>query len=127
MRSAIVKWIRYFFGISRTEANGVMVMAAIMLLIAFVPLLVNRISKPDDLSIDQKQHLDSLVTLLDQSLILSEENPSVTTTNGDSISYFSFNPNTASQADFLQLGLGSEISNRILKYRENGGTFSLEH
>ena len=124
MRSALVKWIRYFLGISRTEANGVIVMAIIMLLIAFIPLFVSRISRPDDLDIDQKQHLDSLAAILDHSLSRPKVNPSVTSTNENSVSYFSFDPNTANYDDFLLLGLSGEISNRILKYIESGGSFN---
>jgi hypothetical protein len=73
MRAKLIKWIRYFFGISRTEANGVVVLAIILLLISFVPLFVSKISKPQELVIAQQLKLDSLAAVLDQNLIYSED------------------------------------------------------
>jgi DNA uptake protein ComE-like DNA-binding protein len=124
MRAKLIKWIRYFFGISRTEANGVVVLAIILLLISFVPLFVSKISKPQELVIAQQLKLDSLAAVLDQNLIYSEDTKSNASIDQDSIFYFSFDPNKADKNDLLLLGLSPEISNRILKYRQNGGIFS---
>jgi len=124
MRSKLIKWIRYFFGISRTEANGVVVLAIILLLISFVPLFVSKISKPQEMVVAQQLQLDSLAAVLDQNLIPLEDPRSIASMDQDSIFYFSFDPNKVDKNDLLLLGLSPEISNRILNYRQSGGSFS---
>ena len=121
MRSRIEKWIRYYFGISRTEANGVIILVLIMAVLTFLPLIVNYLSHRNSGDSDEQQRLDSLTALLNQNLIPinREEIPA----SEDSFSYFSFDPNTAGREDLLELGLGAELSNRIIKYRESGGRF----
>lgn len=61
--------------------------------------------------------LDSLATALENygnSLHEAEEPPR---------EVFDFNPNKASLNDFILLGFGDKISNRILNYRSKGGVF----
>lgn len=123
MRTIIIKWLRYYFGISRTEANGVVVLVIIMIAVSFLPLIVPRILETGEVDQNQQRTLDSLASILDKNLVpIAKENsdPDDTTYH---ITYFSFDPNTTSIEEFQQLGLTPEIANRIIRYREKGGTF----
>lgn len=123
MRSTITKWLRYFFGISRTEANGIVLILFIMAVISLIPIAVLYFStEGEEPGQNQQQQLDSLISLLDSNLV-----PVIpeSTETGDSIRiiYFDFDPNTADLEELLSLGLTQEIGNRIVKYRESGGVF----
>lgn len=123
MRSAVIKWLRFYFGISKTEANGVVVLFFIMTMISLMPVIIHYLSPVDgNAGIKQQQQLDSLVALLDSNLVpVATEPPDEV--DSATVVYFDFDPNTADLNDFEALGLTQEVGNRIIKYREKGGVF----
>lgn len=115
----IRKIVRNFFGFSRTETNGFLVLMPLMIFVIFSePLYRNwRARLPLDLK-DETHKLDSLVQLM------------ATTKNditpGASPSRFPFNPNKATQAELLSLGFTKTLATRIENYRNKGGEFRIK-
>ena len=119
----LVKWIRYFFGISKTEANGVVVLIIIMVFIAIGSILITNSNDRSDLDEDQVQFLDSLAASIDHNFYFEESKKEEQPDSLQVVSYFLFDPNTADYEDLRSLGLSDELSNRIIKYRNKGGSF----
>ncbi len=114
----IKKWARFYFGFSKTEANGFIILAVILIAVTFLPWIV-KIGIYRD-AVSDAHALDSLVALMDKRIHYERtEEPNEPVT----FQLFNFDPNTATLSDFKKLGLGDEISNRIIKYREKGGVF----
>lgn len=118
MIKRIKKWSRFYFGFSKTEANGFIILSVILIAVTFLPWLVKIAIYRD--AVSDAHALDSLVALMDRRIHyerIEEPNEPIT------LQLFSFDPNTAMLSDFKKLGLGDEISNRIIKYRDKGGVF----
>ena len=118
MIKRIKKWTRFYFGFSKTEANGFIILSIILIAVTFLPWIVKKTIYRREVS--DTHVLDSLVALIDKRLhyedIEEPDEPIVP-------HLFSFDPNTVTLADLKKLGLGDEISNRIIKYRDKGGKF----
>jgi competence protein ComEA len=112
----IKAWIRSFFGFSRSETNGFLILLPLLFIILFSEPLYRAwfTSQPLDSSADQKL-LDSLVSTWEWN-----KKDSVT---DKVIHFFRFNPNTASLPDFDSLGLAKRMGERIINYRTKGGKF----
>ena len=117
----IKEWIRAFFGFSRGETNAFLILLPLMIALLFSEPLYRlwRIRQPPDFSKDERI-VDSLIASLrwntTDSVATVKKIPVV-------INFFSFDPNTASESEFIQLGLPSSTAKRIVRYREKGGTF----
>jgi competence protein ComEA len=109
-------WIRNFFGFSRSETNGFLILLPLLIVTIFSEPLYRAwsASRVVDHSADIKM-LDSLVANW-------EWNKKDSATD-KVIHFFRFNPNTASAADFDSLGLTKRIAERIVNYRLKGGKF----
>lgn len=118
MIKRIKKWTRFYFGFSKTEANGFIILSIILIAVTFLPWIVkNTIYRRE---VSDTHVLDSLVALIDKRLHYEDlEEPDEPIVPH----LFSFDPNTVTLADLKKLGLGDEISNRIIKYRDKGGVF----
>lgn len=131
MRTRINKFIRYFFGISHREANGVMVLGLGLIIVigAFLVIINWDSTGAQQLDENQAQKLDSLAKAIDDQITLANLEDSSESMMGEALPknksavYFPFDPNLATKEDFLKLGLSKEISNRIVKYRDSGGKF----
>ncbi len=109
-------WIRNIFGFSRGEANGFLILLPLMLLILFSNPLY-RLLFEDNSKIDIEEN-----TMLD-SLLANWNDSSDNVVVGKDIVLFQIDPNLASKAEFEKLGLPAYLSNRIINYRANGGSF----
>lgn len=116
------KIIRNYFGFSRVETNGFLVLIPLMLLILFSEPLYRKWirSQSPDYS-HEKKYLDSLVTTW-------EKNPQ----GSDSVKYaparefFAFDPNKTSKEEFQTLGFSERLAARIVNYVEKGGQFRIK-
>ena len=118
MIKRIKKWTRFYFGFSKTEANGFIILSIILIAVTFLPWIVKKTIYRREVS--DTHVLDSLVALIDKRLHYEDlEEPDEPIVPH----LFSFDPNTVTLADLKKLGLGDEISNRIIKYRDKGGKF----
>ena len=118
MIKGIIKWARFYFGFSKTEANGFIILSIILIAVTFLPWIVKNSIYREKVS--DTHALDSLVALMDERFHYDNKEES---NKPVFLQLFSFDPNTATLADFKKLGLRDEISNRIIKYRDKGGIF----
>lgn len=126
--------IRDEFGVSRSQARGFMVLAALMVVCWFGPFLVGRLLPLPSPEISQadRQNADSLVAVLES---IQPEKPSYSSKNYANYPSktaesprplpkpFAFDPNTATVQQFQALGMPTFIAERIEKYRSKGGKF----
>ncbi len=117
----IKSWVRIFFGFSRTETNGFLILLPLMVVILFSEPLYRWYysSRPEDFSVDAKA-LDSLMARLHWKI---KDTVAVGQASLDSIRFSPFDPNTATEKEFKQVGLSDFLTKRILRYREKGGRF----
>lgn len=117
------KTIRNFFGTTRAQTNGFVGLLFIITIAIFSQPLTRWwvSSRPQDFSKD-KAMLDSL-TLAWKS---SEENQKLSESEEVIITYFDFNPNTASLEELKNLGFTEKLASRIINYRTKGGNFRIK-
>jgi len=111
-------WIRAFFGFSRIETNGFLVLLPLLVVILF-SLPIYRWWKHQhnsDYSQDEKS-LDSLVSSLqwDDNVVDSQEHTD--------ISFFPFDPNTISKTELIDFGMDSYVAERMINFRNKGYVF----
>jgi competence protein ComEA len=118
----ITKAIRNFFGTTRAQTNGFVVLLIVVTAAIFSqPLARWWVStQPQDFSGD-KRILDSLtrqweIVKSKSTAPIPEKRPS----------YFAFDPNKITQEQFVALGLSENLANRIVNYRNKGGKFKVK-
>lgn len=114
----IKAWVRAFFGFSRMETNGFIILLPLMAVIILAEPVYQYwfTHQPQDFSRDQKK-LDSLLAALEW------ETTDSTSSRTSNASLFTFNPNLVSQDSLELLGLSAALSKRIVNYRSKGGKF----
>ncbi|MBL0740281.1 ComEA family DNA-binding protein [Chryseolinea lacunae] len=123
----IQRYVRDFFGFSRAQVNGFLVLLPLLVIILFAPTVWKawRLPRPYDNTKDQAK-LDSLVAFW----VAAQQNDSVVATGGAKSKkqtlLFAFDPNIISVAQWQQLGLSAALSTRIAHYREKGGKFRVK-
>jgi competence ComEA-like helix-hairpin-helix protein len=115
----IRKIVRNFFGFSRTETNGFLVLMPLMIFVIFSePLYRNwRSQTPIELK-DETHKLDSLVQLM--AMTQTEASSSLAPV------LFPFDPNKATQSELTSLGFSKTLASRIENYRNKGGEFRIK-
>ncbi|AXE17989.1 helix-hairpin-helix domain-containing protein [Runella rosea] len=135
MLKRLLYLIRDEFGLSRSQARGFLVVAVVMILCWFGPLTYDRFVSEESTIIPEadSRKADSLLAILEK---IQPEKPYYTKSNRVDysqkdrdenperpLSLFYFDPNTASDAQFQELGMPKFIAERIVKYRTKGGQF----
>ncbi len=123
MFDQLIKNLRNYFGISRTEARGLVVLMLVILMMIFAPVFYRHWGKRGYNNYTQDAILlDSIITLLEKK---GKEEP-LFPESGEIIitSRFRFDPNEVDFRQMLTLGLDTIIARRIIKYRNSGGSFS---
>jgi DNA uptake protein ComE-like DNA-binding protein len=117
-------WIKDFFGFSRSQVNGFIVLLILVIVMQFSePLWQWWIrTHPSDYSADSAM-LDSLVALWD-----TEKNRNVDRKESQPITLdlFYFDPNNVADSSLISLGFSQPIAKRIIRYREKGGKFLIK-
>ncbi|GAL83841.1 transporter [Sporocytophaga myxococcoides] len=120
----LIERCKSYFGISKKEAHGFIVLQAILCLVLTIPFLTEYFIFPQK-RMDRTENgaaLDSLLELFEaQSESFTDKNESIT--NPSDKFPESFDPNIASKELFLMTGLKSTLVERIIKFREKGGKF----
>lgn len=119
----IQRWVRDYFGFSRSQVNAFLILLPLMLLIVFAPSLWKNYMLPhpyDDA--EDRAMLDSLVEVWEAGL----EKDKVDEKDAAAPSVFRFDPNTATVEQWRALGLSAASSIRIAHYREKGGKFRVK-
>lgn len=123
---AFVRAVRNFFGTTRAQTNGFIVVLFILTISIFSQPVTRWwiSSRPQDFS-QEKAVLDSLVSAWETEKELSD---SIGTLFAETkpIQYFKFNPNTATKDELASLGFPAKLVLRMVNYRAKGGTFRLK-
>jgi competence ComEA-like helix-hairpin-helix protein len=117
-------WIKEFFGFSRSQVNGFIILLPLLTCFIFSEPVWRWwvTTRTIDRTADQLI-LDSLVT----AWSIQSDNKAVSElTPRKSPGLFSFNPNEASVADFDSLGFSQKLASRIVNYRTKGGKFRIK-
>jgi len=120
--SRLRAWIRSFFGFSRSETNAFLILLPLMALLIFSEP-VHRYwfiaQQPRDFD-NEKNELDSLTA----SWSWTQRDSAI----GKSLErrLFSFDPNTVSNEDLIQLGFNRTLAHRMVNYRMKGGKFTVK-
>ena len=113
-------WIRAFFGFSRTETNGFLILIPLILVLLFSEPLYRRFYVSNlEYSHDNKQS-DSLIALLKWDL---PDSVSPKPTHKETHRYFNFDPNAVTKSELLSLKMSDRMASRLMRYREKGGVF----
>lgn len=120
----IKSWLRNFFGFSRAETDGFIVLLLIIILVLVAPFIFRAINTSTyTMSAQDKVILDSLAHQLSSRKERPKTSPE---TPYASIELFEFNPNEATLEHFIALGLPKYVAQRILNYRQAGGAFTIK-
>lgn len=116
------KIIRNFFGTTRAQTNGFVVLLFVVMIAIFSqPLTRWWVStRQQDYSADVAE-LDSITSNWEASVEKEEfleEKPPIT--------YFNFDPNETTSEEFVSLGFSERLASRIINYRNKGGKFRIK-
>ena len=110
-------WVRNFFGFSRSEANGFLILIPLMICILFSYPIFRFFKTSDSMILNpENEKLDSLLTSWDFNPINEKQEIK--------IQLHPFDPNELSKTELMQLGFSSYLTNNILNYRSKGGKFN---
>ncbi|UXX80584.1 helix-hairpin-helix domain-containing protein [Reichenbachiella carrageenanivorans] len=108
--------IRTFFGCSASETNGLLLLVPLLFLVLIGPfLLQNRLTR------------DATQTQLEEERLLKdwleESKKKLKHEEGTVIVHSFFDPNKIGQNKWIELGFKKKIAERIINYRQKGGSF----
>ena len=128
--------VSLFFGISRQEANGFLVLLPLFLLLLFSPFLMNALMMKDTLDQGELAVLDSAAQRFElgpnvtkaKAKLRKQDWPAKKTDSQRNVVdvpavKFRFDPNKISVDSALLLGFDPVVARRMVKYRMNGGSF----
>ena len=119
MFNQLQKNIRKYFGISRTEANGLMVLILLMILLILSPLIYRQCG------IGAYQNYEKDLALLDSlsDILFLSTDSTVSDKPSLDPDFTSFDPNRVSFSNMVRMGIDSLLARRIISYRRKGGIF----
>jgi len=114
-------WVRAFFGLSRRETQGFIILLPLLLLSVFIMPTYHlwKASQKQDFSKESKE-LDSLLA----RWTWEEKKDSILKVADHAL--FTFNPNTSTKEDFIRLGFSNQLASRIDNYRTKKGRFLIK-
>jgi DNA uptake protein ComE-like DNA-binding protein len=113
MKQSIRIWLRDFFGFSRTEANGFIILSLLMVLIILLPFITKTwfsSSNPSLQSEKDKIKLNALLTHLDSNVKTKKKEK-----KKDNFKYFDLNRSNVQK--LANSGFPQFLAERIVKYR----------
>ena len=116
------KTIRNFFGTTRAQTNGFVGLLFVITIAIFSQPLTRWwvSSQPQDFSKDA-----AVVDSLTRNWKIPEEIQKEETQE-EVISYFDFDPNSATSDELKSLGFSEKLATRIINYRTKGGKFRIK-
>ncbi|MCG3167376.1 MAG: hypothetical protein POELPBGB_03166 [Bacteroidia bacterium] len=128
IHSSFTHFLRHYFLFNRMQRNGTIFTIALILffiIFTFVYRFYNY-QTPDDTGLLQK-HVNEFLASAEKKqehdsaeVFIADE---IATPSQTASSLFVFNPNTATEEDFVKLGLTKKQATGILNYRNKGGRF----
>jgi competence protein ComEA len=118
------RWVRNFFGFSRSQTNAFIILLPLLTTILFSEPAYRwwRSNRAVDFAGDQAK-LDSLIALWDTP---KKDSLSGDTESSETTRLFAFDPNKISESELQSLGFPKNLSSRIAHYREKGGRFRVK-
>ncbi|WP_375579949.1 helix-hairpin-helix domain-containing protein [Marivirga tractuosa] len=119
MKQKIRIWLRNFFGFSRTETNGFIILIILMVIILSMPFLSKKIYSFYDTPLQSRQDktlLNSLLSELKNNIEIKKEGIREKNFN-------SFDLNKSSIQQLMNSGFPEYLAKRIVKYREKVNPF----
>ncbi|MGW8122989.1 helix-hairpin-helix domain-containing protein [Roseivirga echinicomitans] len=124
MMGNLKRLVRNFFGFSRTQTYGFVVMVPLIIAILFIPNIYRGLTQIEYEKFDtDKAQLDSLVALWRSNVKTKVENES---SRKIEIGLRTFNPNTVSPEEMMGVGIDQRLASRIDNYRNAGGSFKIK-
>lgn len=109
-------WIQNYFGFSRRETNGSLILLVITIMLALAPAALKMFTNPDPDNEDDRRILDSLVAAIENNA----KKPPLR------IELVDFDPNVAGKEELVALGIDDGVAQRIINYRQAGGSFKIK-
>lgn len=117
------KWLSTYFGFSKREFNGIMMLVFLVGLVMIFPYLYGLIREEEQVTEAELQAVLTLALLEKKSLSHKKEYNPERPIAKEKGSLFAFDPNSLGMEGWLKLGLSAKQAGAILKYREKGGKF----
>lgn len=106
--------LRNIFGISKTEANGLVVLLPLMLFIILLPSIYNTFTGSSPDTDEDGKHLNELLAEWEEKTIIQENfQPQ----------YKLFDPNKVSEDELTAMGVSERVAGNWQKYLKSGGSF----
>lgn len=108
-------WFRHYFGFTTKESKGFLMLMGVLGFVLALPTLYDVLQpapQPIEVLVEELK-ADSALQILEAKQVSKKSNSRL----------FTFDPNTASESDFIQLGLPIFLAKRIINYRTKGGRF----
>ncbi|MBN1596893.1 MAG: helix-hairpin-helix domain-containing protein [Bacteroidales bacterium] len=105
------------FAYSRSEIRGIIILILIICVLLFVRYEIR--SRAEPLILDEQEYTHQINNTYNTNR--PESDSIISMYNSNSLTT---DPNTATYHELVTVGFSSEISNRIIKYRETGGCFN---
>jgi len=115
------RWVKNFFGLSRAQSNGIVVLLPLLGIIMFSePLWHAYVSGREEDYASSRAKLDSLIEDWSDEVEIEDQEA---VSDRPSIRLSSFDPNTEPLDKLRELGFSAALSLRLIHYREKGGKF----
>lgn len=125
----VKKWLDAYFGLSKREFNGLLVLVALIFLVSLAPYLFVWFNAGGDADPVDEEMVTAVVDEFssrntDTGLFYGYDNRPHQVSEKKRARLFMFDPNLISSADWQLLGLSERQALAILRYRSRGGRFN---
>lgn len=124
-----MKWLKAYFNFSKGETIGFTVLSIILILLLFLPVLIDQFSEPyvtrkeDAFNDELRQFMEGRKKTAKLSDTAKSEKAQKDEDQYAEPVYFEFNPNKIGYKDWRKLGLPAKLAHTIENYKEAGGKF----
>lgn len=124
----ILSGVQDLFGVSRKQAKGILVLQFLILIMLVSPIVFSVVlpKEKDEIELEDEMLLNELIAKWETMKEVKKEDPPVFTSGQSEPSYFLFDPNKASQDELVKLGFPGWLAERLVKFRNAGGTFKVK-
>lgn len=118
--------LKDFFHYTKTERNGALVLISLLFGFLFIPLLYPFFFTQETVDFST---FENEINAFEENVTFIEKKTSYTSstkkevTNAPLADPFPFDPNTATEEEFVQLGLSKKLAKTISNFRNKGGRF----
>lgn len=121
------QWITDTLGFTKSEANGILILAVLIVAIAVLPRIYLHNTKytPEGFN-GGDPDLKKLGDELSASIIRKEASEEEESTEAVAVRAYPFDPNTVSKDQLIELGFSEQVSHNLVNYRRSGGSFYIK-